>query len=355
MDTRVRNILLMEQDGFDCSAQARELSRDLRDSSLYKNSLERLKLASETCPTPSVIAAYTECRDLKFEISTMREYSQLETQVFIAGVRALPQWWTNPFNPTRETSGGISSVGQLFADDTGERTIDDVLTDQRMAVPDKVSLLTDRVNRWHRDMTYRTSEVMSGFREASSRDSGARGISFYLQLVVLFAANIFCLVLMLLPYEAIIEAFYRPTLSSIQTYVVYVPMIATAIYDVLYIVYTIVFLRRNRVADYASKFSREKSKSYLNNLDQAALRLVKDLTSAAESCISMPANCLSSYSSALGEELDMEALSEEQRRKAKHPHGFLRALYLFSLWLCVFAVIFAILALVLIYVGGFFA
>ena len=348
MNTRERNLLLMEEDGFDCSAQAKELSEELKQSPLYQTALERLNTVSQSAPTKKLIGAYTSARDLNFDVRNMEDYAVLESRVLISALQSMPQWWVNPLNPSREARGGLNSIGQLFVDDEGKRTVDSLIQDERLCLAEKLDIVAKRVNSWHQEMWDYSSETLREYRQTSGQRRGGKSASFYLRCALLVIANIYLFCLLLIPADRIIEAFYHPDPTEIEAWVIFVPIFVTALYDIVFLIYNLITLNRDRAADYASKFANLRARRYMDHLDQAAQKLLYDLTEAVKSGITMTAGSLGLYASTFGEELDLEALSDEQKRRNRHPLTFLRALFLFSSWLCLLGILFSIAAIVIL-------
>lgn len=355
MNTRERNLLLMEEDGLDCSQQAGELGARLKESALYRESLERLAHASQLAPTPRLVETYTTCRDLHFDCASMADYAALEGDVFTFALRSMPQWWINPLNPSDEARGKLNSVGQLFADDVGTHTVDSLIEDPDLALADKLFTLGERVRLWHREMACYTGEILSAYRTARTPHQGGKSFTFYLRCALLVLANIYVFCLFLIPSNEVIQAFFHPVINSFETWALYVPLVATGLFDITFILYTLITMNRDRAADYAKKFADMRSKRFVKHLEEATSKLLHDLTQAAENGLPMPANSLSAYARSLKADLDLEALNEEQKRRDKNPLTFLRALYLFTAWLCLFAVLFSIVTLIIMSLGGLFA
>lgn len=355
MDTIQRNRLLLEAEGFDCSQQASALAEQLSNSPLYKVTLDRLSKASAESGLGEISAAYSRCRDLSFNVSSMSEYTRLETEILSLAVKALPRYWINPLNTIDDTEG-LNSVGQLFALEDGSLTVDEVLTATDMSYPDKAKILSERVDTWHRRMGEKASRSLEGFRNTKNFSKyGGRGLSFYLRLIVLICANIFLFLILMIPSEDVIQAYYHPTWDSLESYLVYLPLISVGLYDIMYLVYGSITLRRNAGSDYASKFASLQSKDYIERINSGAKELLKALLACAEKGQSFPNNTLYKYAAGFNEELDLEALREEQSKREKHPLSFLRALFLFSCYLAFFSVIFAIVTLILLSQRGLFA
>lgn len=355
MDTPLRNLLLMEADGFDCTYQAQGLAQELHDSPLYKVTLERLEKAANESGLDTVNRVYVECRDMSFAIESVAEYAKLESRILNLGIKALPRWWLNPLNPI-ETSERLTSIGQLFATDDGAYTIDQVITDETMADLTKADILSSRVDFWHKSMKEKVERTLSEFRENKQfARYGGNGLSFYLRIVLLVLANVFVFLTLMIPSNDIIEAFYHPRLDLLETYVVYIPLVSTALYDLVYLVYTLITLRRNQGTDYAYKFASLRSRRYLEHLDAAAKELLKDILDHAATRQPFMSGSLYKHATKIGQELDLDALTEERKKREKHPLSWLRALYLFACFLCLFSIIFAIIALIILGQGGLFA
>lgn len=350
MNTPERNALLMETDGLDSSETARRLSKALKSSSLYATSKERLRKASES-KRPSVMAAYMESRDLDFSVATMKEYARLETQVLLLAAKALPEWWANPLDASSKPESSLTSVGQLWAQSDGTAlTIDELILSEETSDREKADILTRRVDFYRKDAEQKASNAFEEFRhgEEGKTLSPFKGIRQALTFALLLLGNGYALALLAIPSQQVKDAFFRPDFSALPAYAVYLVLIGAFAYDVLYVAQAIVFSRQNAVLDYAAKFAKAKSESYLKALDQAAQALLKDLLSAVKAHRPMPANSFGKYGSDLEGQMDLEAVIRSQEAKRNHRHGFLNALFLSYSWLFVFMVAFSVVVLIVL-------
>lgn len=350
MDTKVRNLLLMEKDGFDCSEQAKSLGGILSRSALYTSALDRLNRAAQNALTKRVVNSYTALRDMNFDCSSIEEYVEKEALVARLAVFSLPQWWVNPLNPFKGARGAMNSVGQLFADDDGH-TFDSVITDPDLCDAERLNIVAKRVDLYHREMAEYADGILARYRATKSYRGGGKGIAFYLEIVLMILASVFIFLVLMIPSSRVQSAFFHPRVDLFQTWAIFLPLGTTIFYDLMFVIYTCITLNRNRASDYAAKFADKRSKRYMEHLDEATALLLDDLVHAIHEHSPL-ANDISKYSSILGADLDIDSLVDEQKRRDRKPLTLLKAVFFFSTYLCLFTCLFSLIVFLLMFFGG---
>ncbi len=353
MNTVERNWLLMEVSGLDSSKEAPELSNRLFNSAVFNAAQEGLARAAKT-KRPSALRNYNDIRDLDFSVSTIADYSRLEANVLLFYVKARPQSWVNPLDNDNAGQDEVNSIGQLYAyEDGNPTTIDQLIADKELSFAAKENALALRVFDWQRDVAQKATEQISQIKGGVGweRRQHLKTLVYSLRLSLLLIANLLSVALFLVPSEDFRLAFYNPNSADIISFVIYIPLIFTLIYDVIYVWWNTMDHRLNQSLSYSRRFVFFNSRKFFSELAQNSQELMADIESHLKAKTPMGAGSLWAYPLKYGSQI----AGREEKSVGSGKRNFLSIVFVVVTWLTFFAVLFAMIAISLLADKGLFA
>lgn len=339
MNTQDRNLMVMEMAGIDCSSRARELSTTLRNSSLYIESMLRLKQASLT-GLPSLMKEYSDLRDLDFDISTMVDYAALETHVLEHSMHSLDVWWTNPFEAESQKDGP-SSIGQLLIKHNEDyMTIDELLEDASISNEEKHKAVEDRIDTWHRDEADRMVLLLNEMKSKDRRVLFTKSLTYLFSLILLLFGN--SLAIYTLSNSMLREFMKTPDWSYLSSYVAFIPTLAAALFDIIFAISMSIKTRRDDGLDYISNYVRGKLYRNLRRLRKLSERLMSDIDEHIVLRTPMGRNSIRDYVF-----VESEDITRLRNVPTKERGGFVDTLFIASCWLFFFILTFCVVVIVI--------
>lgn len=346
MNNLERNRALIEQEGYDYSNFAKNLSIELKNSSLYISSLNNLEIASSSY-RPKIIEAYQELRDISFVVSSLTEYTNLENKVLSLAIKSSPSWWINPFDFS-SIKYNINFVGELFSSDDGKYTFDELIQSVKISSFEKKLIIKDRIDSYKKDMLDKTVILIDKYKAnfSSNRPINTSNFLHIIHFIFILLLNLLLIFLLAVPSFDFAYAFYHPSVDTIQTWVIYMTMFIVPITNLFYILNTLIRIRRDEYASYVRGFNKLKRKKYIETLNTYSLELINELVS----CVDNKTNCVISidfYSSKLNKLLNFSEL-DKHKAKTVFIYAIINALSLSFTGISFLVVLFDIISIILI-------
>lgn len=329
----------MEMTGINCAKEAESLSNALRNSPLYIDSKIRLNQASLT-GFPSIIKDYTSLRDLDFAVTTMADYASLETHILTYAIHSFPEWWTNPFEKEKGKESPLS-LGSLLIDDKGEIiTIDSLIEEVDISEEEKLSLIEERIDGWHKDQSERLLNAISTAKEQKNFNPWLRGITDFFSFILLIFGNLF--VAYVFSNELLRPFVNAPDKTYLSTYAIYIPLVFCLIYDFLFSLKLVIQSRRYQGIYYVMNFSRKKLEKVLRSLNYQTAKLSSYLKSHVRSKTTCDKDSINYF---VFEE--SKVIKGIEKVGKEPPHRILEACFLTFFWLFAFVLAFGVIVVVI--------
>lgn len=346
MNNIERNRALIEQEGFDYSNYAKELSKKLKNSSLYLSSLSNLETAS-SCNRPNIVKSYQELRDLSFLVNNLTEYLNLENKVLYLAIKSSPKWWINPFDYS-SIKYNISLVGDLFTADDGKYTFNDLIQTDRVSSFEKKIIVQKRVETYKNDMIDKTILLLNKYKAnvTSNRPINISNFLHIIQFIYILFLNLLLIFLFAVPSYTFAYSFYHPSYDSIQTWIIYMSALIVPFVDFFYILNILIRIRRDEYSSYVREFNRLKKVKYIERLNHFSYELTNELFT----CIDNKTNCNTSidyYSSQLNKLLNFNEL-EKHKINNRMIYSIINALSFFMIGISILIVIFDIICIIIL-------
>jgi len=351
MNSLERNKTIIEQEGFDYSTYAFDLAVKLNKSHLYSVSLINLEKASNISKRKSVINTYHELRDLDFNVHSLVEYANLETKVMSLAIKSSPNWWINPFDQlSNEEENNKYTIGDLFVNDDGNLTVNDLIKSESISTFEKKNLIATRIEFYRKDMSDKFLKALDeNTNKINSSVNTFKNIIRMLQFLFFIFANTFLIFLFAVPSNKFIDAFYHPSVASIETWIIFLTAFTVPIADFFYSLDVITKIKTNESESYAKNYSKFKKKKYLSKLNEYALELQKEIYEKIDLKKEITTS-INKYSNLMLEIFDLNKLKLEDKTNERKRTAFVVIHNLNLAWssLIFFVIIFAIISLIII-------
>lgn len=339
MNTLDRNRLLMEASGINCYKVVQQLSVSLKNSPVYIESMIKLQQASLTY-LPSLMYEYASLRDLDFAVTNMMDYASLETHVFEYAIHSFVNWWVNPFEKEQPKDCPLS-IGQLLIDYKGEiLTIDELIVNNDISDEDKIEIVSKRIDGWHKDQVFRMTNVIDEVKSRDRRAGGLRFIESFLSVLLLLFSNFFSLYLF--SNGLMREFLISPDWSYLSTYALFIPIVGTLIYDILFATIFSIKSRRDSGFDYVLNFSKNKSVQLLNKIDKLAGNLMSYLVEHIKDKMILDKDSINRF--VFEESTKIKSMLKITRQKN---HRILDTLFSSISWVFFFLVVFSFIVVII--------
>lgn len=329
----------MEMVGIDYSDRARELAISLKNSSLYIESMLRLKQASLS-DLPSLKFEYAALRDLDFNITTMIDYAALENHVLEHSIHSLSAWWINPMEKDKPKDSP-NSIGQLLVKhNENYMTIDELLEDPSITNEDKHKAIQEKVDIWHKDETERMLGIINDIKQKDRRSLFTKSLTSLFSLFLLLFSNAFCLYCLSNP---LLHNFLNnPDPTYLSYYVSFLPLIATVIFDIFYAVMNAIRSRRENGFDFIVNYSHRKLYRILKKIRNTSKNMMKEFDEHIVLRQPMDRDSIDEYMLVESEDV------KKMKNITRQTHGkFVDSLYITTCWLLLFILAFCLIVIVI--------
>lgn len=215
--------------------------------------------------------------NLCYEISSLKDLYILQTKASYLLSISTPNYYVNPMLDNRSFNFDIHSIGDLKLIYRNEFISFNKLKTAPGSKEEKNEAITKQCVKYHAEAVIKNTKIINRLEETNSMKHyfGLKNIFNILEWIVFLFINIFTTFLICSFNQEIINNFYHPEVSSIYTYVIYLPVCSLILVDVFFTIFHIIKSRIFNEYNFARKFIKTRKSSVYSNLQRSSLQLKK--------------------------------------------------------------------------------
>lgn len=271
--------LLLSLNGVEIEDYNKEKVSEFYNGIEYKTLFENCKVASNynTITSRKLV---NDFNTLSYEISSYQDLYILEIKTKFLLARSTPEYYMNPTLDNDKYNFPITTLGDLKLMFRNEFVSYNDLKHIRATKDEKLDAITDACVRYHQEAVEKTSKQLNKLIESNNLKQyfTLDTLSSFLRYLVLFFILGYTLILSCVGNKEIIKNFYHPAISSIYTYIIYIPLIGSLLSLITFISFYIVKKRIQVEFSFNRKFIKTRKSTIFKDITKNNIQLKKYLS-----------------------------------------------------------------------------